>query len=133
MDPTSFIWGKVIAILQITNGAVMCILAIVQSVRVSLQMDSVTRQWQPNRYMNLLVKQGILYFLAYVRILSHLFCPPLPPKLANKPITLRTIRYSNLLFSLVNELVAWGNITLGGCQLIVSAVVQYVPMFILTT
>ena len=108
----------------------MCILAIVQFVRMLLQTRSVTRRWQPNRYMNLLVKQGIFYFLVYV--LSHPFCTLLPPKLANKPMTNRIIRYSNFLFSLINVLVVLGNLTLGGWQLIVFAVLQYVPMFTLT-
>jgi hypothetical protein len=82
--------------------------------------------------MNLLLKQGILYFLVYVPSRPFPSCPPLPPGLANNPITNRTIHYSVLLFSLVNELAAWGNLTLAGWQLIVFALVQYVPMFALT-
>ena len=134
MDPTSFIWGEVIAILQITHGAAACFLAIVKFARESLEMHCATspRRWQLNRYMNLLLKQGILYFLVYVP--SHLFppFPSLPPKLANNPITNQTTCYSVFLFSLVNELAAWGNLTLAGWKLIVFAVVQYVPMFTLT-
>lgn len=57
---------KVVSILQMTHAAAMCILAIVQFVRQSLQMRRVTKGWQLNRYMNLLVKQGILYFVGYV-------------------------------------------------------------------
>ena len=29
-------------------------------------MHKATKQWQPNHYMQLFVKDGILYFLAYV-------------------------------------------------------------------
>ena len=29
-------------------------------------MYRVTKQWQPNRYMTLLVSEGFLYFLVYV-------------------------------------------------------------------
>ena len=132
MDPTSFVWGEVIAILQITHGAVMCILAIGKFVRESHEMYRATKQWKLNQYMGLLVKQGIFYFLVYV--LSHAFppCPPLPPGLANKPITNRTIRYSNLLFSLINVLVVLGNLPTGESQLIAIAVLQYVPIFTLT-
>ena len=132
VDPTSFVWGEVIAILQITHGAVMCILAIGKFVRESHEMYRATKQWKLNQYMGLLVKQGIFYFLVYV--LSHAFppCPPLPPGLANKPITNRTIRYSNLLFSLINVLVVLGNLPTGESQLIAIAVLQYVPIFTLT-
>ncbi|KAF8552125.1 hypothetical protein OG21DRAFT_1486466 [Imleria badia] len=54
---------KVVSILQMTHAAAMCILAIAQFVRQSLQMHFVTKGWQLNRYINLLVRQGILYFL----------------------------------------------------------------------
>jgi len=54
---------NVVSILQMTHAAAMCILAIAQFVRQSLQMRRATKVWQLNRYMNLLVKQGILYFL----------------------------------------------------------------------
>ena len=57
---------EVAGILQITHGAVVCILGVIQFMMQSLQMYRVTRQWQPNRYMVLLVREGILYFFAYV-------------------------------------------------------------------
>lgn len=44
------------SVLRVTHGTALCIFAIAQLVRQS-------KQWQPNRYMNLLVKQGILYFI----------------------------------------------------------------------
>jgi hypothetical protein len=50
----------------------------------------------------------------------------------NKPITNRTIRYSVFLFSLINVLVASGKLPTGESQMIVLAVLQYVPMFTLT-
>ena len=51
----------------------MCILAIVQFLRQLLQMYRMTKQWQINHYMSLLVKQGILYYLAYVLVSSFSF------------------------------------------------------------
>jgi hypothetical protein len=69
---------NVVSILQMTHAAAMCILAIAQFVRQSLQMRRATKVWQLNRYMNLLVKQGILYFLGYVSLFSLL-----PSELAN--------------------------------------------------
>ena len=66
MQPIPLIWMEVAGILQITHGAAVCVLGIVQLVIQSLQMYRMTRQWQPNRYMVLLVREGILYFFAYV-------------------------------------------------------------------
>ena len=66
VQPTPPIWTQVADILQITHGAAVCSLGIVQFVIQSRQMYRVTRQWQPNRYMVLLVREGILYFFAYV-------------------------------------------------------------------
>ena len=61
-----------VIIVQMTHGAAMCSLAIAHSLRQSLQTYRVTKQCQLNRYTTLLVKQGILYFIAYVLVLSKL-------------------------------------------------------------
>jgi hypothetical protein len=71
VEPTAQIWTKVATILQITHATAVCILALVQFVRQSLQMYRVTKQWQINQYIGLLVREGILYFLVYVPISSH--------------------------------------------------------------
>jgi hypothetical protein len=55
-------WVYVAFILQITHGVTTCILVTIEFVRQSLQMYQVTKQWQLNRYMSLLVKQAVLYF-----------------------------------------------------------------------
>ncbi|KAF8547043.1 hypothetical protein OG21DRAFT_1573935 [Imleria badia] len=52
----------VVFILQMTHSAAMCIFAIAQFVRQSLEMYRMTKQWQFSYYMKFLVKQGILYF-----------------------------------------------------------------------
>lgn len=44
----------------------MCTLAVTQFTRQSLQMYKATKQWQSNRFVNLLVIEGVLYFLWYV-------------------------------------------------------------------
>ncbi|KAF8549535.1 hypothetical protein OG21DRAFT_1525726 [Imleria badia] len=54
VQPTTLIWMKMATILQITHSAMMCILAIVQFGRQSLQMYCLTKQWQSNRYLILL-------------------------------------------------------------------------------
>ncbi|KAF8442242.1 hypothetical protein L210DRAFT_3644387 [Boletus edulis BED1] len=62
--PKSLIWAGVTTVVQVTHGAVMCMLAIAQFVWQSIQMYQVTKQWQLNRYMRLFIKQGIIYFSA---------------------------------------------------------------------
>ncbi|KAF8135161.1 hypothetical protein EV363DRAFT_1322657 [Boletus edulis] len=102
VDPTSFIWVKVNSILQITHGAVLCTLAVFQFVRQSFEMYNVTKEWQLNRYMGLLVREGILYFFAA------------------------------FMFNLVNELASAKILQNSGWQLIVTVIIQYVPVFTLT-
>jgi len=46
-------------------GGMSCLLIGVQFVRQSFQMYHATKHWQLNRYMALLVHQGILYFIAF--------------------------------------------------------------------
>ncbi|KAF8549538.1 hypothetical protein OG21DRAFT_1500343 [Imleria badia] len=102
LQPASLIVPKLASILQITYAAAMCILAIVQFVRQSRQMYRVTKQWQFNRYMSLLVRQGILYFIAV------------------------------FLLNLINVLVVSGNFPTVGWAVIPLAILEYVPLFTLS-
>ncbi|KAG9312081.1 hypothetical protein JVU11DRAFT_7364 [Chiua virens] len=45
---------------QILFSVMLCMLAIIQSI----QMYRLTKQWELNQYINILVKQGVIYFLA---------------------------------------------------------------------
>lgn len=111
----------------------MCILMIVQSVRQSLQMYQVTKRWQLDRYMILLVKQGILYFFVCVTISS--LSSPLPSKLAMSisPIELTvTFCHSVSLSALFNILYISGRFPMGGWQLYLLIILGYVPMFSLS-
>ena len=47
-------------------AALMFVLALAQFTMQSLQAYRMTKQWLPNRYISLLVREGVLYFLAYV-------------------------------------------------------------------
>ncbi|KAF8553912.1 hypothetical protein OG21DRAFT_1522816 [Imleria badia] len=102
VQPRLSIWWQVAKLFQITHGAAMCILAIVQFVRQSLQLYRVTKQWQISRYSSLLVRQGILYFLAI------------------------------FLLSLFDELSRLGKLPTGGWQFDLSAILEYVPLYTLT-
>lgn len=55
-----------VALIPLIPAAVTCVLVIIQFVRQSLQMRRATKQWHLNRYMNLLSRENIIYFLVYV-------------------------------------------------------------------
>ncbi|KAH0831315.1 hypothetical protein J3R83DRAFT_13961 [Lanmaoa asiatica] len=54
------------AIPRLILAALMFILAVARFCTESFQTYKATRQWQVNKYLNLLVKEGVLYFLSYV-------------------------------------------------------------------
>lgn len=60
-------------------SATLMILAVFQTLKQSVEIYKATKQWHPNRYMQQLGRDGILYFLAYVpHIRPHrslLSCP----------------------------------------------------------
>ncbi|KAF8557368.1 hypothetical protein OG21DRAFT_308140 [Imleria badia] len=56
-------WYNASMIVKFILGTVMCSLVMAQFVRDSLQMYQATRKWQLNRYMTLLVREGLVYFL----------------------------------------------------------------------
>ena len=70
ITPVTLLWTDAAIILQILQGGVTCMLAIIQVVRQLVQMHHATKEWQLNRYMGLLAQQGILSFFAYVFLLS---------------------------------------------------------------
>lgn len=47
-------------------SGVLLILAVTQTVKQSIGMYKATKQWLPNKYMQQLTSDGILYFLVYV-------------------------------------------------------------------
>ena len=111
----------------------MCIFAITQFVRQLLETYRVTKQWQLNRYMTLLVRQGVLYFFAYVLISSSPLSFSLPSELAKSPTELIvTFRRSILLFALIDVLSFSAYFPTGGWQLILLPILQTVPIFTLT-
>ena len=58
------LWG--LTALRIVLGSMLLILAVISTLKQSVAMYKATKQWQPNHYMQLFAKDGILYFLAYV-------------------------------------------------------------------
>ncbi|KAF8452766.1 hypothetical protein L210DRAFT_3499625 [Boletus edulis BED1] len=66
-------WNIAAATIQCILASVLCILVVVKFARNSVQMYQATRTWQLNRYISLLTRDGLFYFLAYVSVsfLSH--------------------------------------------------------------
>ncbi|KAF8122272.1 hypothetical protein EV363DRAFT_1555210 [Boletus edulis] len=55
--------------LRLVLSGLLVILAVFQTLKQSFEMYKATKQWQPNRYMRKLIKDGILYFV--VNVLSQ--------------------------------------------------------------
>jgi len=60
---TTQAWNKASAIAQFTYGAILCSLMVGKFARDLLQSHQGTRKWHFNRYITLLVRDGVLYFL----------------------------------------------------------------------
>ena len=76
----SSIGNSVIVILlvgsaELALGALMCLLVVVQFIRELLQIYKATKRFRPNHYTILLVREGMIYFLAYVHVSSFLPYP----------------------------------------------------------
>ena len=65
--PSSLLLGT--TALRSGFSVMLFILAVIPTLKESLVLYRATKRWQPNRYMQQLVKDGFFYFLAYV---SHL-------------------------------------------------------------
>ena len=63
-NPPSPLWTYLIPALIF--AVVLLVLGLVQTLKQSICMYKATKKWQPNRYMKLLVRDGIIYFLLYV-------------------------------------------------------------------
>lgn len=125
----SLTWDQVSEITQLVHAAVMCMLVIIQFTRQSLQMYTVTKQWRLNQFMNLLVMEGVLYFLMYVFISSCLASSHPPFHKTNGTNEESMIfRDSVLLWDLVSILVAWGKVSIAGWQTIPISIMEAVPM-----
>ena len=64
------IWPNIIDAVQIILGVFMGLLVIIRFIKESVQMYRATKRFQLNQYMNLLVREGMIYFLAYVYLSS---------------------------------------------------------------
>ena len=123
LETTLPISSDTIDFVQISLGALMCLLVVIQCAREALQMYKARRNFRMNRYMNLLVREGMIYFLAYVNISTFIFHPD--KLMAN-------IADSILTFALVNVLVNAGDVPMIGWRAILAGVMNYIPAYTLS-
>ena len=64
------VWPLLLDSVQITLGALMCLLVVLKFIKEAHQMYKATKHFRLNRYMNLVVREGMIYFLAYAQISS---------------------------------------------------------------
>ncbi|KIJ07075.1 hypothetical protein PAXINDRAFT_103107 [Paxillus involutus ATCC 200175] len=63
---TTSLFGTYTVIPRLVLGVILCTLAVAKFVRESLDMHKAIKQWQPNRYLELLTRESVLYFIAYL-------------------------------------------------------------------
>lgn len=67
-------------------ASLLLILALIQTLKQSWDMYKATKKWQPNRYIKLLMRDGIIYFVLYVALLFYHFSSPcMFPPLSSSP------------------------------------------------
>ena len=63
-------WGGVTDAVQIALGTLMCLLIVIRFIKELLQVYRVVKKFHLNMYMKRLVREGMIYFLAYVHVSS---------------------------------------------------------------
>lgn len=91
-------------------------------------MYKATKQWQGNRYVNLLAREGMLYFLVCVPFQSF---PSSPTREKHAELT-ATLLDSIQVFNLVLVLSTLGKLPTEGAGWIIATILQYVPLFTFT-
>jgi len=62
--PVQLLWC--IIALRLVLGVILLILAVTSNLKESVMMYKATKKWQPNHYMQLFVKDGVLYFVVNI-------------------------------------------------------------------
>ena len=62
-----------ITALQIILSVMLLVLPVISTSKESVAMYKATQKWQPNHYIQLFVKDGILYFVVYVSLSTFSF------------------------------------------------------------
>jgi hypothetical protein len=67
-DNISPILNLYLSIPRFSLSFTLLVLSVISTLKESIQMYRETRQWKPNRYLQMIVKDGTIYFLGYVRL-----------------------------------------------------------------
>ncbi|KAF8125321.1 hypothetical protein EV363DRAFT_638327 [Boletus edulis] len=89
--PSSLLLG--VAIPRFVLSAVLLILAVISTLKESLELYKATKLWQPNQYMQRLLRDGILYFLVNMLYNTHDIITTVVTTNATLPIYLATFSY----------------------------------------
>ena len=120
------IWALLLDSTQITLGALMCLLVVLKFIKEAHQMYKATKHFCLNRYMNLLFREGMIYFLVYVQVLSF---PPFSTSMQLS--SWRIITNSILTYALINILGTTGNVPKNGWWPILIGMMEYIPPYTL--
>jgi len=60
---SSVVWNEIMNYVQLALGTLMCLLIAIEFMKQSLQIYKVTKQFQLSCYINLLTREGMVYFL----------------------------------------------------------------------
>lgn len=80
-------------------SAMYLVLTVTKTLKESVMMYKAIKKWQPNQYMQQLVKDGILYFLMYVSILSTHPCFHPPPSHIHFSYILFLLRFIHFFYT----------------------------------
>ena len=72
LNEASFPLALSCRILQFVLSVALLCLVVIQGLKQSFEMYKATKQWQPNKYLQRLMTDGIIYFLVYVVLLYTL-------------------------------------------------------------
>ena len=114
-------WSTALTISQFILSIVLFTLVVTQFLRGAFQMYRATRKWEFNRYVSLLVRDGLLYFLVYVNLVI-----PASIVIPNMPI--RSV-FNNLINLLAGFLV---QSTVVGWSAQLLYIIATVPLYTLT-
>jgi hypothetical protein len=93
-NPTTQIWHFYASVPRFVLVVILFMLAVTPAVKESVEMYKVTKQWQSNRYLQQLMRDGIFYFLVYVPpfpSLSFLFIAITSPRQSYSRISTRNL------------------------------------------
>ena len=114
-------WFTTVTISQFILSITLFILVVAQFLRGAFQMYRATRKWEFNRYVSLLVRDGLLYFLVYVNLVF-------PARIAIHNIPIRSV--INTLTSLLGGFGVQATVVGWSAQLLY--IIAIIPLYTLT-